>query len=449
MKSKSKKASSTVDNAGINEFINIVDLPGANSTTVATTAKKASKKKSNKSTSDNADGVRVDVTPVINSKLMQQHNLKHIVTIDFGNNEIYYYDVTKNADASIPITSDEFLLLPSKYSNTLFVGESAHLDRPRTMKSFAQPFKAEELNLFKKMCSDHGNMLRLFPEMLSKEVVGVSGLEKSDSNDPISLYKYLMRHHNFVDVLKVPSQDYTATNVRVEGWAIKSNMNMLLNYARRNQYGKQDTGNDDIIRSWLKKHINTIAKRVNATTKSVFKLDEVYAESNKSRGIRAGDVNLNQVNMVGLYSIVAGLFECNVNAVDLTVQCKPRIRATTGELPGWSFMATYVYGFSPFHLKGGLARSNLKFHNFKTYLGKRAVESGFKITGKKLNGKKKHEFNDVELAFFKKVQAEHKNACKQLYLCVKQLINDTLINPQPTVIELHEFFQFEETNTKS
>ena len=75
------------------------------------------------------------------------------------------------------------------------------------------------------------------------------------------------------------------------------------------------------------------------------------------------DVNLNEANMTAIYSIAAGLFEFNISK-DLTVEYVPRMREQTDKLPGWKFLEKYVYGFSPFHLNGGLARSNLKFHNF-------------------------------------------------------------------------------------
>ena len=88
----------------------------------------------------------------INSKLTEKYKLTNIVTIDCGKNIAYYYNPMVNDKESVKITHQELLELPGKFKNTLFVSESAHLDRPRTMKSFAQPFKVEELRRFKQLC---------------------------------------------------------------------------------------------------------------------------------------------------------------------------------------------------------------------------------------------------------------------------------------------------------
>ena len=361
----------------------------------------------------------------IKSKLTDKYKLTNVVTIDCGKNIAYYYNPMENKKESVKVTHQELLELPKLFKNTLFVSESAHLDRPRTMKSFAQPFKVEELKRFKQMCKDNGNILRLFPEMLSYDVISDGGMEKSDENDPISLYQYLEKNMDIIDVLKKPSEDYEASELRKEGWEIKSNMNMLLNYARRNDYGKDDV--NDNIRNWLKDNIDDIVRGLDDNTKVVFGLDNVYKMHNVRKGIRKGDVNLNEANMTAIYSIAAGLFEFNISK-DLTVEYVPRMREQTDKLPGWKFLEKYVYGFSPFHLNGGLARSNLKFHNFNTYLGKRAVDNGYSMIKKKLNGKPKYQFDNMERQFFRQVQKEHKNACKQLFLNFKRVMQNPVVH---------------------
>lgn len=367
------------------------------------------------------------------SKLMESNNLDNIVTIDCGKNIAYYYNPKEDKNKSVKISHDELLKLPTKFSNVLFVVESAHLDRPRTMKSFAQPFRVEQLNMFKRLCVENNNMLRLFPEMMSYEVIKSGGMDKSDESDPIALYRYLTNDVNLIDVLKKPSEDYEASELRKEGWRVKDNMNKLLNYARRNDYGKDD--DTDIIRKWIEYNIKDIVGVLDDQTKIVFGFDNVYAKSNFKKGIRAGDINLNEVNMTAVYSIAAGLFEFNLNK-DLLVEYKPRLRENTNELPGWKFMEKYVYGFSPYHLNGGLARSNLKFHNFNTYLGKRVKENGYTIISKKLNGKPKYEFDKKERQFFRKVQSDHKKACKQLFLSFKRVLEkrgEVLITSKPVL----------------
>lgn len=367
------------------------------------------------------------------SRLILENKLTNLVTIDCGKNIAYYYNPNGDTNNSVRITHEELLELPSKFKNTLFVAESAHLDRPRTMKSFAQPFKVEELERFKQLCANNGNVLRLFPEMLSYDVIKDGGKDKSDENDPISLYKYLTKNSNIIDVLKKPSDNYEASELRKEGWRIKSNMNTLLNYARRNNYGKGDE--TDTIRCWMEQNIKDIVNGLDDQTKLVFGFDSVYKNHNVKKGIKAGDINLNDANMTAVYSIAAGLFEFSINK-DLNVEYIPRLRENTKELPGWKFMEKYVYGFSPYHLNGGLARSNLKFHNFNTYLAKRAANNGYTVKKKKLSGKPKYKFNKNERRFFRQVQNDHKKACKQLFLSFKRVLEkrgEVLIAPKPVL----------------
>ena len=54
--------------------------------------------------------------------------------------------------------------------------------------------------------------------MLSFDVISVGGKEKSDENDPISLYQYLCNDMDIIDVLKKPSDEYERVScVRRDG----------------------------------------------------------------------------------------------------------------------------------------------------------------------------------------------------------------------------------------
>ena len=365
-----------------------------------------------------------DLKGKFKSNLMKKYNLDNVVTIDCGK-EVYYYNPRENMDESIKITYDELLKLPSKLKNTLIVSESAHMDRPRTLKSFAQPFTAKQLGSFKKLCEKTGNVLRLFPEMQSFNVINENGKEKSDAEDPIALSKYLENHSYIIDSLKKPSESYEPSELKKEAWREKSNLNLLLNYARRKKYGVGD--DSDVIQSLLEKHKNEIAGKLSDNAKLVFKLDEVYKSDMKRYNAKKGDVNLNQANMTGIYSICATLWDFDIDPNTFDVRYKPRLREQTNSLPGWKFVSEQLLGFSPFHLKGGIARSNLKFHNFKTFLSNRikADNNGYTWSGKKLNGKRKFEFNNEERQYFSQVQSDHKKACKELFMVLKQIMQRT------------------------
>ena len=354
-----------------------------------------------------------------NSRLVKARNIEKIVTIDLGGNMAYYYDPTLN-DQSIKISHKQLLELPNNYNNTLFISEIAHLDRPRSVNSLAQPFLESELNKFKQNCENNNNLLRLFPEMQSFHI-RQDDEEKTDELDPIYLYRYITENPSIIDVLKKPSKTYEPTLVRKEGWAIKQNLNKGLNYARGIDYGKHDFWQP---RVWLKKHINEICEKLDDTTKQVFTIS-YYGRGNVKQNIKKGDVNLNEINK-GIWSVLLTLVEFSADD-DINVQHLTRKRDLTGELPGWNFIARYVIGFSPCHMRGGIARSNLKFHNFKTFLRKKAKENGMTMN-KKLSNKQKKDFNKQEITLFKKTQKEHKKAVKQMFLAIKKVMQNNLIN---------------------
>lgn len=355
-----------------------------------------------------------------NSRLVKARNIEKIVTIDLGRNMAYYYDPSLN-DQSIKISHEQLLELPNDYNNTLFVSEIAHLDRPRNMDSLAQPFLESELNRFKQNCENNNNLLRLFPEMQSFHI-RQDDEEKSDELDPIYLYRHITENPSIIDVLKKPSKTYEPTSVRKEGWTIKQNVNKGLNYARRINYGKHDFWQP---RVWLQKHINEICEKLDDTTKRVFEIS-YYGRGNAKQNIKKGDVNINQINDA-IYSVLLTLFEFSADD-DINVQHSIRKRELTGELPGWNFTARYVIGFSPCHMRGGIARSNLKLHNFRTFLRKKAKENGMIMTKNQLSDKQKKDFNKQESNFFKKTQKEHKKAVKQMFLAIKKAMQNNPIN---------------------
>lgn len=351
-------------------------------------------------------------------EFMKKNKLNSLITIDCGSAGSHYFDHT-NFENSKKISHNDLLNLPCKYKNTLFVSEIAHFDRPRTMKSFAQPFTKEELNLFKDNCKKNNNLLRLFPEIQTPKACAFAKNEKSDELDPISIFKYLNEYPHLISSLKKPSENYEPSLLRMEGWEFKKNMNQFLNYARRNNYGKSSECEltKDPIRNFLLIHRNELLSNLDENAIGAFKLNSK---------------SINDINWAGIFSAISPLFEFSINE-EFNVSYKYKVRKFTNNPAGWKFVSKYVFEFSPCHRNGGIARSNLKFHNFPTFM-KANVEQYdglfFTNRGKKLCDKKKENFNDKEIHFFKTMQKLHKNACKQLYIATKNIISKTLDNDQ-------------------
>ena len=354
-------------------------------------------------------------------EFMKKHKLKNLITIDCGSDGNHYFDHTQFKDSK-KISYDELLKLPYKYKNTLFVSEVAHFDRPRTMKSFAQPFTKQELIGFKDACLKNNNQLRLFPERQTPKACAFSGKDKSDENDPISIFMYLNEYPHLINSLQKPSETYEPSLLRLEGWEFKNNINQFLNYSRRNNYGKSSKNElkNDPVRNFITIHRNEILSNVDDNTISSFKLNSK---------------SINEINWAGIFSVLSPLFEFSINE-DFNVSYKYKLRKFTNKPAGWNFVSKYVFEFSPNHRRGGIARSNLKFHNFPSFMKANAEQYGFHFParGKKLSGKDKFDFDEKENHFFKHMQKLHKNACKQVYIATKNIISKTLDN-DPNAID--------------
>jgi hypothetical protein len=357
-------------------------------------------------------------------EFMKKNKLKNLITIDCGSDGNHYFDHVHFKDSK-KISYDDLLKLPYKYKNTLFVSEVAHFDRPRTMKSFAQPFTKEELIQFKDACLKNNNQLRLFPERQTPKACAFSGKDKSDENDPISIFMYLNEYPHLINSLQKPSETYEPSILRLEGWEFKKNINQFLNYSRRNNYGKSSKNEikNDPVRNFIIIHRNEIFSNVDENAITSFNLNSK---------------NINNINWAGIFSVLSPLFEFSINE-DFDVSYKYKLRKFTNKPAGWKFVSKYVFEFSPNHRRGGIARSNLKFHNFPTFMKGNAEQYGFNFPtrGKKLSGKDKFEFNEKEIHFFKHMQKLHKNACKQVYIATKNIISKTLDNDQNAIDNLN------------
>ena len=83
-------------------------------------------------------------------------------------------------------------------------------------------------------------------------------------------------------------------------------------------------------------------------------------------------------------------------------------------------------------------RMDLIKYYFNTYLNKRAFDNGYSMVKKKLNGKPKFQFDDMERHVFRKVQNDHKKSCKRLFLSFKRVMQNKGNNSSSN--NFHEFF---------
>lgn len=304
-----------------------------------------------------------------------------LITLDCGKNNASFYDGNDRLNEDVeglkgvseiisPLLILELASNP-KYKGFSMVAEDAHFGVPRSEDSLSQPFRDDQLTKFYKDCRDNDIILRLFPQKSTPRAISYSGLEKSDETDPISIYKVVK---DFPSIsLRKPPESFKPSNVRKEGYEHKKLLNKKLNFARRFDY-------NDTNGQWIKDNIKEISSALSSTAQDAFQINEesiLYKKGNKKKGIKKGDVNYNNIKLTQLCTILA-VFRGKMSLDPLTGQ--PCIsdelikREYTNDLVKWKFAKKHIFGFSPMHQRGGVARSNLTHHGSRNYIIRKAKE---------------------------------------------------------------------------
>ena len=349
-----------------------------------------------------------------------------MVTIDCGNNYATIYLPDK--DKVEVISRDQLLSLPNLLApGTTLVGEASHIGTPQGESSLSQPFKEEMLLEWYKRLKDNDIDLKLFPQKSTPRACGYAKLEKSDINDPKAIY-ILLQDFPQISLMNPPS-GFAIAPVVQEGWDFKTITNNILNIQRaytvwddvKKQGVKIKYRNpEDANFLWAKENIVSVAEQLNPVEQSVFGLDDMfYKVSNKTKGFKKGDLSLNKVNEAQFYSVLATLRDEKGNL---------RKREITGELPGWQFVKRRIFCMTPFHFRGGVARSNLYYHGATKWIADRVKEHGYDIKGKKRGGGWHKDgtpvegFTAEEDRLFVQYRIVYFNAVRKLFQVLKRML---------------------------
>lgn len=276
-----------------------------------------------------------------------------MIVLDCGKNTATIYD--SETDSCKVISHTDILRLPEELNpGSTVVAEYAHLGCPRQKYSLAQPFTETLLKDLYTRFEKKGISLKLFPQQSTPRANSYSGLEKSDMDDPKSIYLLLK---NFPQIsLMNPPITFNTEDIVLEGWEWKDTTNKILNVARRYSYESEDDSNSVYIRN----NIQHIYDNLSPVARDAFGL-QLFKKTSK-HGIE-GSVNFNKINMCQIYSILA-IFR------DFDGQL--RLYKNTGRFPSNYFIKRYVICMTPFHFRGGVARSNLYYHGAMNWIIKKA-----------------------------------------------------------------------------
>jgi hypothetical protein len=271
--------------------------------------------------------------------------------VDCGANGSTLYD--SDIDKVKSISHTEVLALPFVLPfGSYVVSEYAHLGCPRKKLSRSQPFEEHELLKLYKDFAEHGITLRLFPQKSTPRAMNYSKQQfKSDFDDPKSIYMLLKA---FPEIsLMFPPRQFGTSNIRQESYDHKSLSNDILNIGRgrKDRYDDKKDANVEFIHS----HMDEIFSRLSPDAIAAFTKEKENTYMYK----KTGRVNINKLKIAQIYTIMVMLQD-----YDGTL----RVRQCSGELPGWKFIKRYGLCMTPFHFRGGVARSNTYYHSLRHWV---------------------------------------------------------------------------------
>ena len=265
--------------------------------------------------------------------------------IDFGKKQGTIYDSKTNTIDTL--SCQRILELPEQLpSGSLVVSEYAHLGCPRHKTSLAQYYTEQELFTLYDEFKSNNITLKLFPQHSLPRASKYAGLVKSDDNDPKSIYIWLKYHPEMIPSLMNPPKRFEPDAKRLESYEWVHTSTFQLNRARTVEPKYEHP--EDQNYQFLLKNAQEIYERLSPNARSVFNF-KLYKVSRKGL-FQKGDVNISDLKMAPVFSVIVQLQDYDGDL---------RLREKTGELPGWNFIKRYGIKMSPFHLKGGVARSNL------------------------------------------------------------------------------------------
>lgn len=316
-----------------------------------------------------------------------------LYTADWGGG--YWYVHSEHGD--FRFDKDEFASMNWIDADSYLVVEYAHIQVPRKKESLAQVYTAEQLCNLYDTAQERNVQCLWFPQHLTARVRAEAGLDSDkqageDAADACALYDFVRKEP--VELHK-PRYSFEPSDYRQAVHLFKRETNIILNWGRSHK--NYETASDDYFR---------FVGKDDACRKLLLDANIGAFESSKKRPVKlAQDVAdksvlsaINSMSMTQFYT-----------AASLVVDpCgHERQREDTEAMPGVCWLMRNIVATTPFHHKGGLARSNFYFHGVRNYC---SVPTGLK----KPKNKKMHEFTSDEKQVFRKKRQDYMKAIKWL-----------------------------------
>ena len=328
------------------------------------------------------------------------HCINNFMTIhvaDFGGNAWTVLNGEKQTTS--PMSTEDFFTLDWLPTGDTLIAENPHLGCPRTDLSLAQVYTADELTDLYGRASSKGCRIKLFPAQLTPKARSQYGIVlKSDETDARAIY-HMVTSNPHIPLMN-PPEGFVPSRSREAGWVFKDETNAILNKARRFKY--QDP--NDAIVQFLNANMGAIAARLSTESKEAFDFDKI---SKRSGTFLKSDGRINR-----LYTLTAFFLHPNGTV---------RQRPDTGNMPGIQWLRSNVLHTSPFHFRGGIARSNIYWHGFKNYALKKMGTRKASSIGKVLSH---YDFTQCQDQEFRQHRKVFTGAMIEAMQVIRDLVRD-------------------------
>ena len=353
------------------------------------------------------------------------------------------------------LTKAELLELPSKYPDHAIIFEYAHLGVPETddSSSLSQSFVEEQLDSFYKKCYENSCPLRFISQEITPRVIASQGLIKDDLLDPISIWLYVMKNPDKLNLMKPPTS-FETSPIRQEShrWIDESNdiLNLYRLLKNKQEEARSDKNQEkmrqlmsqngilsfllELIPKMIDEDGNPLVRFIDHTgdgkdyTMEVLeaaglielspiwmkkpKSDEIiknpkYEEGEFSTSVyhkgksstffaEAGDIHIKNAMGNPMVATIIACFLGEKEGRNLNLKIRLRGSQDDKRAASWKWAKNYYFRLSAFHRKAGVAASNVKHWGARAYVKKKILE----VHGIKLQGL--HEFSAEENKLFQK-----------------------------------------------
>lgn len=369
---------------------------------------------------------------------MFEFNENHdaVLFLDLGKKLVTVYNPETDQFSEVSVSGffDWCKSLEKEFGSVLLIGESAHFGSPRNPRkpSKAQYWVEKELLYLYQILEDGGHTLSLFPQIVTETIrrrkgwvvqekdkaiknkkkktkpfVMINGKKYNpDQADCLAMCIALQDRPVMFKSLQKPKRNGFGCPVRQEGIDMRDDMNIDKNIARSEKYLGED-GLSTIYRSKL----DLVKSQLSDDAKVAFGLDgAIYT---RNGGVKT------EVKSCQITAVWVALSDINGD---------PRLRPSTGEMPGWKFAKNHLFRLHAFHKKGGVARADIMHYGLKNYVSAMLDNKVLKPGGKKATWKPLEDYSPAEMENFYMLRKKYNSYVKELFMAIKSVMSSDKVS---------------------